>query len=133
MSDRVAQKDWQFAGRWIGETQDCPYERPAHIWEIQQQGTYLTIDNMWEGDTGSFRQMWNVSLVPGEAAFAIAEDFRAVMVDPQHFIVAGWDTIDNEKGKRIAQYDVVFSRPGVAELTARRVWQDWKQKQNKTT
>lgn len=129
MSERIPQKDWQFAGRWIGETQGCPFERPAHIWEIQQQGTYLTIDNMWEGDAGGFRQMWNVSLVPGEAAFAITEDFKAVMIDPQHFIVPGWDTIDNEKGKQITAYDVVFSRPGVAELTARQVWREWKQKQ----
>jgi hypothetical protein len=82
---------------------------------------------LWEGDP-SFRTM-SGRLVEGQAAFALSNVHRAVMVDPQHFIIAGWDTL-YDGDKLIAEHDVVFSRPGIAELTAHRVWVEWKQRQS---
>jgi hypothetical protein len=125
MSEDVRAQAWQFNGRWIGESQGV--DRPAHIWEIRQVGDYVEIDNMWEGDP-SFRPM-SAHLVEGEAAFDLSEVHRAVMVDPQHFIIAGWDMLyDGEE--LIAEHDVVFSRPGIAELTAHQVWTEWKKRQS---
>ena len=125
MSNQVRAQSWQFNGRWIGESQGT--DRPAHIWEIRQVGDYVEIDNMWEGDP-SFRPM-SAHLVEGEAAFDLSDVRRAVMVDPQHFIIAGWDTI-YDGDELIAEHDVVFSQPGIAELTAHQVWVEWKKKQS---
>jgi hypothetical protein len=61
------------------------------------------------------------ALVPGEAAFTLGNQFRATLVDPQHFIIPDWDTNDTRSSEG-PHYDVVFSRPGIAELTARAVW-----------
>ena len=125
MSEQVHAQAWQFNGRWIGESQGA--DRPAHIWEIRQVGQYVEIDNMWEGDP-SFRSM-SGHLVEGQAAFDLSEVHRAVMVDPQHFIIAGWDTL-YDGDELIAEQDVVFSRPGIAELTAHQVWVEWKKRQS---
>lgn len=124
MSEEMRAHAWQFDGRWIGESQGV--DRPAHIWEIRQVGEYVEIENMWEGDP-SFRVMTG-RLVEGQAAFDLSESHRAVMLDPQHFVVAGWDEIFAD-AKQIAAYDVVFSRPGIAELTAHQVWAEWKKRQ----
>ena len=125
MSEDVRAQAWQFTGRWIGETQGI--DRPAHIWEIRQAGKYVTIDNLWEGEA-SFRKM-SGTMVDGQAAFDLSDIHRAVMVDPQHFIIAGWDTF-YEGDELVAKYDVVFSRPGIAELTAHQVWLEWKERQS---
>lgn len=125
MGEQVHAQAWQFNGHWIGESQGV--DRPAHIWEIRQVGEYVEIDNMWEGDP-SFRSM-SGRLVEGQAAFDLSETHRAVMVDPQHFIIAGWDTL-YDGDKLIAEQDVVFSRPGIAELTAHQVWLEWKTAQS---
>lgn len=125
MSENIGAQAWQFTGRWIGESQEI--DRPAHIWEIRQSGKYVTIDHLWEGE-GSFRKM-SGTLVEGQAAFDLSDVFRAVMVDPQHFIIAGWDTF-YEGDELVAKYDVVFSRPGIAELTAHQAWLEWKERQS---
>lgn len=125
MSQVIRPHAWQFTGRWIGESQEI--DRPAHIWEIRQTGRFVSIDNLWEGET-SFRKMTG-TLIEGEAAFTIIDTYRAVMVDPQHFIIAGWDTI-YEGEELVARYDVVFSRPGIAELTAHQVWLEWKKRES---
>jgi len=125
MSEEVRAQSWQFTGRWIGESQGV--DRPAHIWEIRQVGDYVEIDNMWEGNP-SFRTMTG-HLVEGQAAFDLSDVHRAVMVDPQHFIVAGWDML-YDGDKLIAEHAVVFSRPGIAELTAHQVWVEWKKRQS---
>jgi hypothetical protein len=36
-------------------------------------------------------------------------------------VIPGWDTNDKRGGEGPA-YDVVFSRPGIAELVAKAVW-----------
>ena len=81
-----------FSGPWIGEAIGC--DSPAHVREIEVSGRSLRIRTRWEGDA-----------------------VKAVPVDPQHFVIPGWDTNDTRGGIGPA-YDVVFSRPGVAELSA---------------
>jgi hypothetical protein len=111
----------QFAGHWIGETQGC--DSPAHLWHITQSGDVLFIDNAWEG-AGQPGRMFG-KLIAGEAAFMLGR-FKAVLVDAQHFVVPGWDTND-ARGNVGPNYDVVFSRPGIPELLADRVWSAWKE------
>jgi hypothetical protein len=47
---------------------------------------------------------------------------KAVLVGTQHFVIVGWDTNDT-RGNLGPHYDVVFSRPGLAELQATEVWE----------
>jgi hypothetical protein len=105
-----------FTGRWIGETQGS--DSPAHVWEISQRGRYLTIETRWEGQTSVARMAGEA--LADEQAFVLGEK-KAVLVDAQHFIIRGWDTNDirNDTGP---DYDVIFSRPGIAELSAHDVW-----------
>lgn len=108
-----------FTGRWIGETQG--YSMPAHIWEISQQGFGLMVATRWEGETKSVTFFGQ--LVSNEPAFIISgsKRFKAILVDKQHFVIAGWCTND-ARGDSGPDYDVVFSRPGIAELTARQAY-----------
>jgi hypothetical protein len=106
-----------FAGRWVGETQG--YDGPAHIWEITQHGSRLVIDSRWEGE-GRGTRMWGTALAD-EPAFTLGNS-KAILVSPQHFIIPGWDTNDT-RGNSGPNYDVVFSRPGLAELRASEVWE----------
>jgi len=108
-----------FTGRWIGETQGYPM--PAHIWEISQQGIGLRIATRWEGETNV--DMFFGQLASDEPAFIISgsNHSKAILVDKQHFVIAGWCTND-KRGGTGPNYDVVFSRPGIAELTARQAY-----------
>jgi hypothetical protein len=108
-----------FTGRWIGETQGCAM--PAHIWEITQQGYGLMISTRWEGGTKVASFIGH--LVPNEPAFTLSgsKPFKAILIDKQHFVIAGWCTNDVRGGSG-PDYDVVFSRPGIAELTARQAY-----------
>jgi hypothetical protein len=108
-----------FTGRWIGETQG--YAMPAHIWEITQQGYGLMISTRWEGATKV--TSFFGTLVPNESAFTIhgSRLFKAILVDKQHFVIPDWCTNDARDGAG-PDYDVVFSRPGIAELTARQAY-----------
>jgi hypothetical protein len=106
-----------FAGRWVGETQG--YDAPAHIWEISQNGMRLTIDTHWEGEGPSARLQ--ATALAAEPAFILGTS-KAVLVGTQHFIIPGWDTNDTRGGVG-PHYDVVFSRPGLAELRATEVWE----------
>jgi hypothetical protein len=91
---------------------------PAHIWEIAHSGQRITIDTRWEDGTHVTRLYGE--LLPGAQAFKL-DNFTATMVDAQHFIIPGWDTNDTRGGDG-PSYDVVFSRPGIAELTAHKAW-----------
>ncbi len=111
----------KFAGRWIGHTQGAA--SPAHLWEIapSKPGT-LTINTRWEDGREIAR--FEAKVVDDGTALELTLPKRrvqATLVDSQHFIVPEWDTNDirNDTGP---DYDVVFSRPGLAELTARTVW-----------
>jgi hypothetical protein len=106
-----------FAGRWVGETQG--YDAPAHIWEIAHNGAHLTIDTRWEGEGRSARL--HATALADEPAFMLGTS-KAVLVGTQHFVILGWDTNDT-RGDMGPHYDVVFSRPGLAELQATAVWE----------
>lgn len=108
-----------FTGRWIGETQGYPMA--AHIWEITQRGLGLFISTRWEGATNVASFFGR--LIPSESAFVIpgSKPFKAILVDKQHFVIPGWCTNDVRQGIG-PDYDVVFSRPGIAELTARQAY-----------
>jgi hypothetical protein len=110
-----------FNGPWIGETMG--YDSPAHIWEIEVTGHMLRIRTRWEGH--AHQTDMPARPVTGESAFILGGDdgdddedvVKAVLIDPQHFVILDWDTNDTRGGTGPA-YDVVFSRPGVAELSA---------------
>jgi hypothetical protein len=106
-----------FGGRWIGATQGC--DMPAHVWEITQRGQRITIETRWEDGTRVTRLYGE--LIPGSPAFKLGDQFTATLVDAQHFIIPGWDTNDARGGDG-PSYDVIFSRPGIPELTAHAVW-----------
>lgn len=132
----------RFMGRWIGETQGC--ERPAHLWEITQHPyspNLLYIDARRENNP---QVTTHVAHLRGQDGFAInpttglwalkparsailshTPDFKAVLVDSQHFIILGWD-LDDAPNQESSAYDVVFSRPGLAELVAHEVWLRYK-------
>jgi hypothetical protein len=105
-----------FAGRWVGETQG--FDAPAHIWEISHNGTRLSIDTRWEGEGRSARL--HATALADEPAFMLGAT-KAMLVGTQHFVILGWDTNDT-RGNVGPHYDVVFSRPGLAELQAAEVW-----------
>jgi hypothetical protein len=111
-----------FTGRWIGETQGA--SMPAHIWEIAHQGYGLTVSTRWEGGTNVATFFGR--LIPGERAFTISGSkyFKAVLIDKQHFVISGWCTNDARQGIG-PDFDVVFSRPGIAELTARQAYTNY--------
>jgi hypothetical protein len=108
-----------FTGRWIGETQG--YVMPAHIWEIIQQGANLRISTRWEGQSSVTG--FTATLVSSERSFVIKGKklSKAILIDKQHFVVAGWCTNDARQGIG-PSYDVLFSRPGIAELTGRQAY-----------
>ena len=131
----------EFVGHWIGETMagspaagspaagspaagSPAADSPAHLWEIHRSNSTLIIKTRWEGE--AVQGGYFSTAVPHETpSFEIKTNthlFVATLVDPQHFIIRNWDTNDvrDDKG---ANYDVVFSRLGVAELQARAVWQ----------
>jgi hypothetical protein len=108
-----------FAGRWVGETQG--YDSPAHVWEISHNGIHLVIDTRWEGEGQSMRL--RATALAEEPAFMLGTR-KAVLVGPQHFVLPGWDTNDT-RGHVGPHYDVVFSRPGLAELQAAEAWETY--------
>ncbi|NJM39981.1 MAG: hypothetical protein HC853_03995 [Anaerolineae bacterium] len=121
----------EFTGNWIGETmsQDGKAESRGHLWEIKRSNDTLIIGTRWEGElvqSGYF----SAKVPYGSPSFELRTDshtFMATLVDSQHFIIRDWDTNDvrNNQGRN---YDVVFSRPGLAELNAQEVWQQHKAK-----
>jgi hypothetical protein len=106
-----------FLGSWVGQTQGC--DMPAHLWEITLFGPHLRIHTRWEGETESVQFIGR--LVPGEPAFTVSKS-KATLLDRQHFVIPGWCSNDRRKSEG-PSYDVIFSRPGIAELTARAVYQ----------
>ena len=91
---------------------------PAHLWEITLFGPNLRINTRWEGETHSIQFIGRP--ISGQAAFTIGRS-KAILLDRQHFVVPDWCSNDRRGGNG-PSYDVVFSRPGIAELTARAVY-----------
>jgi hypothetical protein len=108
-----------FIGRWVGETQGCAMS--AHIWEIGKRGKNLVLTTRWEGKT--IVSQFQAKIIPGEFAIKIerGRTAKAILLDKQHFVIPGWCTNDTRSGVG-PSYDVVFSRPGIAELTAATVY-----------
>jgi hypothetical protein len=126
MSEPLTHK--HFEGRWIGETMEC--DSPAHLWHIRLRGTWAQVETVWEGHE-TIGPAMRVTPVPDQPAFEIKTEqrvFIALLLDPQHFIIEGWDTNDMRNNQGPA-YDVIFSRPGIAELTAQNVWLKWRSSQ----
>lgn len=95
---------------------------PAHVWEITKHNeATLRIETRWE-DGRQIGEFW-AEVDRAAPAFRIRKVKHplAVLLDSQHFIIPNWDTNDT-RGHQGPDYDVVFSRPGLAELTAERVW-----------
>jgi hypothetical protein len=111
----------RFVGRWVGQTQG--WVSAAHVWEIVKVNERtLRITTRWED--GRRIDSFQASVLADEPAFVIRDlrrHFKAELVDSQHFLIPGWDTNDARGGEG-PDYDVVFSRPGLAELTAGDVW-----------
>lgn len=115
-------KSVEFAGEWVGETMGC--DMPAHVWEIRAHGAnMLEIRTRWEDKTEGepFNAFWREEV----ARWDISERYPIVLLDSQHFVIPGWDTNDTRNFVG-PSYDVVFSRPGVAELAANRLWERWR-------
>lgn len=110
-----------FLGRWIGETQG--WEMPAHIWEISRQGSYLSVATRWEGEPQTRGGSFYAEIVPGEFAFQIGSlsHEKAILIDKQHFVIPEWCTNDTRNNEG-PNYDVIFSRPGIPELTAQEAY-----------
>lgn len=114
-----------FQGSWIGRSMGC--ESPAHVWEIEVSFRWLNLKTRWEGQEKSHELMGY--LIDDQPAFRLGDKI-ATLLDSQHFIIPKWDTNDIRGGKG-RSYDVVFSRPGLAELTADQAYADWKKAQKK--
>ena len=113
----------EFAGEWVGETMGC--DMPAHVWEIRVIGdTLMDIHTRWEDKTEGHRMSGYFDVLIG--AFSLGDGFTVVRLDSQHFVLPGWDTNDTRGGAG-PHFDVVFSRPGIAELSARRLWEKWRE------
>lgn len=112
----------EFLGRWIGETQGC--DSPGHHWEISHSGRWLRVDTTWEGQQAT--NYFLAEIVPERPELTLGR-FTAVLISPQHFVIIGWDTNDTRNHEGPA-YDVIFSRPGIAELEAGRVYARWVEK-----
>lgn len=100
------------SGQWVGATMGHPM--PAHIWQIAQQGNRLLIATRWE-ESGEVVQLH--ARLDADGFVLGGGRFRAIILGPQHFVVPGWDTND-ARGGRGPHYDVIFARPGIAELAA---------------
>lgn len=120
----------RFVGRWVGETQGC--DSPAHTWEISRAAdqSYLVIKTQWEGEPntagvyGKLNERGDGFMLEG----IDEHQFVATLLDAEHFIIPSWDTND-VRGDVGPAYDVVFSRPGLAELSAAMVYEKWVERQ----
>ena len=112
-------------GPWIGETMGC--DSPAHLWEITittfgEGFRYARIATRWEGEAKQSHFHPDVVVKRGKALLEFHTGVRSVWVGAQHFVIPEWDT-NNIRGNVGPTYDVVFSRPGVPELSAKDVYQ----------
>lgn len=110
-----------FVGRWIGQTMGG--RSAAHIWDVIDRQFFLEIRTRWEGQGAAHVLRANPIDDSRFEIVGLEYTFTATLVDPLHLIIRGWDTNDT-RGFKGPEYDVVFSRPGLAELMAQQVWED---------
>jgi hypothetical protein len=121
-----------FAGQWIGESMGIDTS-PAHLWRIEQQGRNLYIYHRWEGEVQDHPgRFWAYT---SEDSTCFYRDYKeeqlwGELIDPDHYVLAAWDTND-VRGHSGPAYDVVFSRPGVAELESENSWRAWQARKAK--
>ena len=118
-------KAFNFAGPWVGQTMG--HDSPAHIWEITFTSfgdtfRYASIATCWEGEAS--RRTLSPNIVEDGEATLLDFGYKrvAVPIGTQHFVIPKWDTNDI-RSKKGRNFDVVFSRPGVAELGAHEAYQ----------
>lgn len=93
-------------GEWVGE---AVVPSPA-TWHMHMQGMRATLMQL-DADHPQFAAHFECTLSGTPAAFTLGEpcdEFIGIVLDECHLIIAGLDD-----GR-----DVIFSRPGLAELTA---------------
>jgi len=109
-----------FVGRWVGQTMGRV--APAHVWEVFDRGHFLEIRTRWEGQGAAHALRGRGLDAERFEIVGLEAIFTATLVDPHHFVIPGWDTNDT-RGFQGPEYDVTFSRPGLAELMARQIWE----------
>jgi hypothetical protein len=118
---------FRLSGEWIGESMEIDTS-PAHIWHIEHSGRNLYVMHRWEDET-SFKSgtLWYFVSEDGHTLHMDYKCDHALghVLDADHFIMYGWDTNDI-RGNIGPAYDVVFSRQGLAELSAARLWRAWR-------
>lgn len=112
-----------FMGLWVGESMGIE-SSPAHLWRMRQDGSQLFIYHRWESEAQEHSSHFVGSVADDMRSFTFLTNKIAFVIDDEHFVVPGWDTNDIRDGQGPA-FDVVFSRPGLAELQARKVWERW--------
>ncbi len=114
-----------FQGTWVGRS--IGIKSPVHFWDIEATLIYFQLKTRWENQTSVFDM--TAYPVSDEPAFKVGKSI-ATLIDSQHFVIPKWDTNDTRDGHGPA-YDVIFSRPGLAELTAEQVYKAWKKQKKK--
>jgi hypothetical protein len=96
------------AGTWIGATRE---DHVMHVWRIVQRGenafVYATLDDHGAENYYSARVMPGAMLINGNP------HAQALLVDAGHFILPRWHD----------GHDMLFSREGLAELSALSTWE----------
>ena len=94
-------------GTWIGSTRD---EAVTHVWRIVQRDDgafiYATLD-----DVGT-QTYYSARIVGGTILINGCDEAKFQRVDVEHFVVLRWHD----------ECDMLFSREGLAELTAALSW-----------
>lgn len=114
----------RFAGVWIGESMG-PEPTPAVVWRITHVGQHVFVyprgeapqseEGYFSGTVADDDMSFSLYGLPGQHGVAN-------VIDADHFYVSGWDR--NDPVSRSPQgFDMVFSRPGLPELCARKVWE----------
>ncbi len=112
----------RFNGAWVGESmREGDAEPYSEIWNITQRGNAIFIypsrghdgahTGYFSGTVSEDGERFELFIIPDGHA-----DGR--LLDADHFVMPGWDVRDGQ-----TPADVVFSRPGLAELSSRAVWE----------
>ncbi len=102
-----------------------PEQSPAMVWRITHVGQHVFVyprgeaaqseEGYFSGTVADDCLSFSLYGLPGQRGVAD-------VIDADHFYVSGWDR-DDLGGTSSPGFDVVFSRPGLPELCARKVWE----------
>ncbi len=102
-----------------------PQQSPAMVWRITHVGQHVFVyprgeapqseEGYFSGTVADDSLSFSLYGLPGQRGVAN-------VIDADHFYVSGWDR-DELGGKSSQGFDVVFSRPGLPELCARKAWE----------